>query len=961
MQMGSELRSWDFNFHKPSDLNRIFGINQRKHHLMEIGSEWRRWDLHVHTPYSFHQKFKFSSDEERKYFGNNIWNKYINELRKVFGVSVIGITDYFTIEGYKKVLEYRQNGWIKNFDLILPNIEFRLDKMNDGKRLNYHVIFSNEISTSDIEEKFLHELHINNSDENLALTNTNIEAIGHQLKEEHPNFTGSDFIVGCTNITVSLDEIIKVLNEKHETFENKYLLFATNDLDDLNWDGQGHLTRKQILKRSHGMFSSNDNTRSFLLGKKHESVEEYISEFKSLKPCVHGSDAHSFEKICEPDEDNFCWIKADPSFEGLKQIIYEPEERVVVQKDYPGFRKIIYTLKSIEIRNSIINDNLSVKEDYIPLNKNLVVITGGKGSGKTALLDLIANCFIDRCKRNNENKKDTNSFIQRIENDKGDLEVKIGFIDEKIGKFAKKISDEELFENSKIMYLPQGKIEEYSGNKTKLSDIIKEIISTNENVIKSSCNEKNRRYEEEIRKILENIESINKDIDQLDKKTDMETFNKVDKELKIKKGELKDKEDKFEEFKQRMKENKVESIENLKETQKELINKHGHLASLKEKLEDLNTKFENCQTNSNNLLDNLNDEILKVDIDIYLPKLNFNTQFDVISQILELLQDKNEATLSDIAKIENDLNELSGDSKVQAKLIEDLESIKGNIKIIEKELKVLKENKDRIESLESERFEKYVSLLNKYNDWKTYFNSVIDIFSTGESKSKILKEVFFEPEIHFNVSDFNDLGYKLLNKKKTPPAEIDKISTDLHELVSKVPVEKKELENFIKRLMDKKENLIKGHTPYEFYEWIFGDYYSLKIEVLYNDTPINKLSMGQKGTILLSLFLSEGDYPLIIDQPEDNLDNKFVYDVLKGAFREAKTKRQIIIATNNANLVVNTDAEQIIIAEFNDGQIAYKKGSLENPIMCNDIIPVLEGGEEAFRQREKKYGISLSK
>ena len=73
--------------------------------------------------------------------------------------------------------------------------------------------------------------------------------------------------------------------------------------------------------------------------------------------------------------------------------------------------------------------------------------------------------------------------------------------------------------------------------------------------------------------------------------------------------------------------------------------------------------------------------------------------------------------------------------------------------------------------------------------------------------------------------------------------------------------------------------------------------------------------------------------------------------------RNAKTKRQVIIATNNANLIVNTDAEQVIVADFEDNEIRYDSGSLENLQIREGIIPILEGGEEAFHKREAKYGI----
>ena len=96
---------------------------------------------------------------------------------------------------------------------------------------------------------------------------------------------------------------------------------------------------------------------------------------------------------------------------------------------------------------------------------------------------------------------------------------------------------------------------------------------------------------------------------------------------------------------------------------------------------------------------------------------------------------------------------------------------------------------------------------------------------------------------------------------------------------------------------------------------------------------------------------------MFIDQPEENLDNRFIYSELVQAFKQAKKNRQVIIATNNANLVVNADAEQIIIAEFSDKVISYRTGALENTDIRGDITTILEGGEEAFKLREKKYGI----
>ena len=148
-------------------------------------------------------------------------------------------------------------------------------------------------------------------------------------------------------------------------------------------------------------------------------------------------------------------------------------------------------------------------------------------------------------------------------------------------------------------------------------------------------------------------------------------------------------------------------------------------------------------------------------------------------------------------------------------------------------------------------------------------------------------------------------------------------------------------------------------TRADFYGWAFKNYFSLTTDIFFNDVAMEKLSIGQKGTVLLKLFLTEGDYPLIVDMPEENLDNKFIYDELVGAFRQAKTNRQLIVATNNANLVVNTDAEQVIVAECKDNVIRYKVGAIEDRGIRDEITTILEGGEKALRKREQKYGMQV--
>jgi energy-coupling factor transporter ATP-binding protein EcfA2 len=114
-------------------------------------------------------------------------------------------------------------------------------------------------------------------------------------------------------------------------------------------------------------------------------------------------------------------------------------------------------------------------------------------------------------------------------------------------------------------------------------------------------------------------------------------------------------------------------------------------------------------------------------------------------------------------------------------------------------------------------------------------------------------------------------------------------------------------------------------------------------------------SAGQKAAAILAFLLSFGEQPLIIDQPEDDLDNSLIYDLIVRQIQENKTRRQLIIATHNPNIVVNGDAEMIISLKFTGGLIQLDTmGSLESREIRNSICNIMEGGEEALDKRYKR-------
>ncbi|TXL16650.1 hypothetical protein BMR03_16360, partial [Methylococcaceae bacterium HT2] len=146
-----------------------------------------------------------------------------------------------------------------------------------------------------------------------------------------------------------------------------------------------------------------------------------------------------------------------------------------------------------------------------------------------------------------------------------------------------------------------------------------------------------------------------------------------------------------------------------------------------------------------------------------------------------------------------------------------------------------------------------------------------------------------------------------------------------------------------------------------FYDYVFSlDYLKPKYELKLGGKVLGQLSPGERGALLLIFYLmiDKEEIPLVIDQPEDNLDNESVYNMLSKFIKQAKKKRQIVMVTHNPNLAVGADAEQIIhvcIDKTNKNEFSFVSGSIENPEINKSIVKILEGTKPAFDKRKLKY------
>ena len=1012
------------------------------------GSQWRKWDLHVHTPASV----------LNNQFGND-WDSYVKLLFNTAiqqGIEAIGITDYFSIEGYKKIItEYinddsklatlfkdelsQDENYISKIKqiLLLPNIEFRLDKIvsskKDGqqpRRLNYHVIFSNDVSIADIEENFLEDLEFSYQGttehglERRKLKKCNLEALGQKLRSEHQPFNQlSDYYVGCMNAVVSESDICKILKkDRPQLFQNKYILILAEDYWSLmDWDGQDHNVKKSILSISNMIFSSNEKTRQWALSK------DFQEEFGGNKPCIWGSDAHSPEELFNPDQEKYCWIKADTTFEGLLQVLNEPKDRVFIGKKPEK-------LKTSELNKSRYIHQLDIKKisDYpladewfdnsIVFNTDLVAIIGSKGSGKSALSDILGLLG------NSKNERyfsflNSERFRKSPENLSQYFEAKLTWLDGCIDERCLSIKSD-LTEVEKVKYLPQKYIENVcndlgSGFEQEINKMVFSYLPENEKLMKSSfddlVNYLCQGIEDEIQSYKNDLEKINKKIIELEDKQSPDYIDTLKNQLKQKYIEIKNHR-KIKPKEKRVPKEEQGSAENLKlqildeeinavdkkieEMQatlntvsiqitdlnrikekigelykryertndeiKEILNKHGFNINLKLEinydLKDIETLFDNLNNDKNQM-----QILLEKDKEKQTDESLYKIRENLTNEKIKIIGEMNSA----VKEYQNYLEELNIWEKRKNELIGDVNK-EGSFKYYAAEYRYIKKNLNREINESIEQREKicrdiYKLKIKKVNIYKHIYKPVMErINEMGNIQNDNLN---FSVEILLN-SNFSDKFLNMINQS---------ISSDfrgknegyakLKEIINKYNFSCEDdainfIENVYDRLTNDKRKINKLLKDREgLYNYLYSlDYLKVEYKLKLGNRDMEQLSPGEKGILLLIFYLvlDKDNCPLIIDQPEDNLDNQSVYEKLVPFMREAKNRRQVIIVTHNPNIAVACDAEQIIYCNMNkeNCKIEYETGSIENPKINEYIVNVLEGTMPAFTLRELKYKVN---
>ncbi|KVC57130.1 hypothetical protein WI72_14690 [Burkholderia ubonensis] len=407
------------------------------------GSVWHRWDPHIHTP---------GTALNDQYIGETAWNTFFDKIEAADPpIRALGITDYFSIERYLQVREHQSRGRLPGVGLILPNVELRLSiETSKASAINLHLLFD-PAPQDHVEQirRFLLELEFTYRGYNYRCQSSDLIRLGRAYRPELSDDKAA-LSEGANQFKVNFDQLREAWKKNDWVQRHALVAVAGGEKDGTSGlrdeSGSFAAQRKEIEGFAHIIFSASPKQVDFWLGRGAATVEKLESEWNGCKPCLHGSDAHDASRVGQPDQNRRCWIKGDLTFETLRQACIEPGGRVYIGAEPPLGALHSHTIGALSVSNAA-----WLSRDSIQLNPGLVAVIGARGSGKTALADLIAAGGLGLSRHLSDK-----SFIRRaaehLEHCEATLHWESG---EKTGNHLTQTDMEDLLGHPHVQYLSQ--------------------------------------------------------------------------------------------------------------------------------------------------------------------------------------------------------------------------------------------------------------------------------------------------------------------------------------------------------------------------------------------------------------------------------------------------------------------------------------------------------------------------
>ena len=922
-----------------------------------VGTRWYKCDFHLHT---------MSSE---CYVDKNTYEEWVDEVYKK-GLNCIAVTDH---NDYRAIDTVREIGQKKGIT-VFPGVEVTCDT----SKIHILILFDVDKTQENVRD-YLNRLDIDSG------------LIGKSIGTSQPVFDVCKLAKekGALVIAAHIDEpasISKMAPQQLQKLLNEEYIDAVQVVNSKEWEEYA------ITKDKHKLFDT--FKKKYGPNVTEETIETWRKTYdKVLKaripmiaasdnPSEAGSTKHGLWGIGR----RFTWIKMDknPSLESVRQAFLSTDVRVCIDNESETIPERIPELwiKSLAITDTTINPlSRAISLDF---NPQLNCVIGGRGSGKSSVVRTLTGGLqlADRSAESIQAEQD--NYYKRVKTDS-----KTG---ESLGIFRDKSQIViEMVRNNGLYKVVVSDIKSSKDQVRRIyryNDEEQDWIEIEDNFLEFM---KAQVYtQKEIFEIAKDSEALLKIIDQeieeaaslkakrvkafdevIRKKKEIHEYELLCSGEEMLKTEIKDLDDQITLFKKSGISDQIEAVQNFSNEEAEI-----------NRIKLLLSEYEMKLTNAVNSLPSLE---LKIESDKCSKELV--GVYDVISQKVGDELNKVSLAIAEIKRIQESIDALLTDNgwiKKKNDLQTDFEKVKSDLE--KKNIEVTKLGE--LMSLKTEKKQHLLQIGETKKKLKTANGELRSLVKQYEQQLIALRKVR-EGFVSTVLGDDDNVQIKFI-----PAANRESFEKEIKELIGKDGVRVNEdiqkLEEIVfgKKGIDEYRNIIRQiRTDQEIKESFSATFkkaireldadkfYRLE-ELIPNDelvvsykpeggkkfVPLSTASAGQKTTAILTFILAYGNVPLILDQPEDDLDNKLVYELVVKRLKIAKRNRQIIVITHNANIPVNGDAEYITSMDSDSVSVRKKyEGTLDQAEIRSEICDVMEGSEFAFSMRAHKYHLRFAK
>lgn len=949
------------------------------------GSEWRKWDLHFHTPASSDYQFKGAT------------NELMVETMIAAHFGAFAVTDHHIMDVDRiKTMQVLAAGQVT----IFPGIELRTE-LGGSSLVHMIGIFPEDSDVADIWTKVSATLGITVAD----------------VKRKGEDRIYVDFRESAKLIRL-LGGIVTVhAGHKANTIEG----IKNSEL-------YKQQLKTDLLKESVDVLE---------VGRNLDSVDYNTIVFPAIGvqlPVCVCSDNHDIRAYSMPDH---CWIKADPTFQGLRQIIHEPADRVYLGDIPPSVsrvaRRATRVARGVEIRKLPTATTTETWFDCgIQLNDEMVAVIGNKGSGKSALSDvlgLLGNTprfasfsFLSAGKfrrpKNNKSRQfhaaltwadGTTDVVPNLDvNPNEDAVEKVKYIPQsyledicneigagKGGQFYNELQQVIFSHVPEVERLGFGTLDELLAHRSEetnqaIMQLVARLQECNVHIvvaeerslpqyrktIESQLAERNRELDAHAGTIPVEVPKPDADpVAQQQSRTASEQLESKQAELRTIDAE----------------------IATLRASDLAAAKRHSTAEKLIGKLANLERHCEAVLTEAKLEFDELGisrSDVVTLTVDRAPINAVLTTLVSERATIAERLAPdtaggpvfNRKVVVAAIGSLQALLSAPQRAYQAYLQMLKEWETGRaqiigtndsiGSITYLRQQLSVLDGLPAHLKTLRRERDRTLLEIFREKQKLRVYYESYYGAVQTFLRLHPLAASEQFQ--LTFNVSmaenGFSEAFLNRLNRRKMGPfmgddegaQEMKRLLDNAHFDTARGAL------RFTRALFEKmserdgrpllvKDQLRQGVTVQEIYDFVFSlGFLSPIYNLQWDGKGVEQLSPGERGNLLLIFYLlvDQDDIPLVIDQPEENLDNQTVFKTLVPCIKDAKKRRQIVMVTHNPNLAVVCDAEQVICAEMQKdtkNAITYISGSIEDPTINRKIVDILEGTRPAFDKRDDKY------